>query len=102
MKKRNVCFAFLKVSRKVIDDNLNIKMIVYVVYRYLQNDEKTFEKSKTEIRNNISKLYKDFASSSYLSVEFNAKLFNFNQRFSTTMKALIFFAIEDVIVDRRI
>ena len=75
---------------------------MYVVYRCLQNDEKTFKKLKTEIRNDISKLYKDFVSSSYFSVEFNAKLFNFNQRFSTTMKASIFFVIDDVIVDRRI
>ena len=46
--------------------------------------------------------YKNFASLSYLSVEFSAKLFNFNRRFSMTMKASIFFAIENAIVDRRI
>ena len=86
MKKENICFAFLKASRKIIDDNLNMKMIMYVIYYYLQNDEKTFEKSKTEIRDDISKLYKDFASSLYFSIEFNAELFNFARRFSTTMK----------------
>ena len=102
MKKKNVCFAFSKVSRRVIDDNLNMKTIVYVVYRCLQNDEKTFEKSETKTRNDISKLYKDFASPSYFSIKFSAKLFNFNQRFSTTMKASIFSAIEDAIIDRRI
>ena len=73
---------------------------MYVAYRCLQNNKKTFKKSKTEIRNNISKFYKNFVSSSYFSVEFNAKLFNFDQRFSTTMKTLIFFAIENAIVDR--
>ena len=99
MKKKNVYFTFLKVSRRVIDDNLNMKMIIYVIYRCLQNDEKTFEKSETEIRDDISKFYKDFASSSYLSVEFNAKLFNFDQCFSMTIKASIFSAIENVIVD---
>ena len=78
MKKKNVYFAFLKVSRKVIDDNLNIKTIMYVVYRCLQNNEKTFQKSEAEIRNDILKLYKDFASSLYFSIEFNAKLFNFD------------------------
>ena len=77
-KKKNVCFAFSKVSRKIIDDNLNIKMIMYVVYRCLQNNEKIFEKLKTKIRNNISKLYKDLVLSLYLSVKFSAKLFNFN------------------------
>ena len=102
MKKENVYFAFLKVSRRIIDDNLNIKMIVYIVYRCLQNDEKTFKKSKTKIRNDISKFYKDFVSSSYFSVEFNAKLFNFNQCFLMIMKASIFFAIENVIVDCQI
>ena len=99
MKKKNVYFAFSKVSRKMIDDNLNMKTIVYVVYHYLQNDEKTFEKSKTKIRDDISKFYKDFASSSYLSIKFNAKLFNFDQHFLTTMKTSIFFAIENVIID---
>ena len=79
-----------------------MKMIVYVVYRCLQNDEKTFKKLKTKIRNDISKFYKDFVSSSYFSIKFNAKLFNFNQRFSTTMKTSIFSAIENVIIDRRI
>ena len=102
MKKKNVCFAFLKVSRRMIGDNLNIKTIVYVIYRCLQNDEKTLEESKTRIRNDISKFYKDFASSLYFSVEFNAKLFNFNRRFSTTMKASIFSVIKNVIVDCRI
>ena len=99
MKKKNICFAFLKVSRKIIDGNLNMKMIVYVTYRYLQNNEKTFEKLKTEIRDDISKLYKNLALSSYLSIKFNAKLFNFNRRFSTTMKASIFSAIKNIIVD---
>ena len=102
MKKKNVCFTFSKISRKVIDDNLNMKTIMYIVYHCLQNNEKIFEKLKTEIRDDILKLYKNLASSSYLSVEFNAKLFNFDQRFSTMMKASIFFTIKDVIVDRRI
>ena len=60
MKKKNVCFAFLKVSRRIIDGNLNIKTIMYVVYHCLQNDEKIFEKSKIEIQNNILKFYKEF------------------------------------------
>ena len=100
MKKKNVCFAFLKVLRRIIDDNLNMKTIVYVVYRCLQNDEETFEESEAEIRNDILKLYKNLASSLYLSVEFSAKLFNFDQHFSIMMKMSIFSAIEDVIVDR--
>ena len=99
MKNENVCFAFSKVSRRIIDDTLNIKMIVYVVYHCLQNNEKTFEESKTEIRNDILKFYKDFVSSSYLSIEFNIKLFNFDWRFSTAMKTSIFSAIKNVIVD---
>ena len=99
MKKKNVCFAFLKVSRKILDNNLNINMIMYIVYYCLQNNEKTFEKSKTEIRNDISKFYKNLASSSYFSVEFNAKLFNFNRRFLMMMKTSIFSAIENVIVN---
>ena len=102
MKKKNICFAFSKVSRRMIGDNLNMKTIIYVVYRCLQNDEKTFEKSETKIRDDISKLYKNFVSSLYFSIEFSAKLFNFDRRFLTTMKASIFSAIEDVIVDRRI
>ena len=102
MKKKNVCFAFSKVSRRMIGGNLNMKTIIYIVYHCLQNDEKTFEKSKTETRNDISKFYKNFVSSSYLSIKFNAKLFNFDRRFSMTMKASIFSAIENVIVDRRI
>ena len=102
MKKKNVYFAFLKVSRKIIDDNLNMKTIVYIIYRCLQNDEKTFEKLKTKIRNDISKLYKDFVSPSYFSVEFNAKLFNFDRHFLMIMKASIFFTIKNVIVDYQI
>ena len=102
MKKKNVCFAFSKVSRKVIDDNLNMKMIVYVVYHCLQNDEKIFKKSETETRDDISKLYKNLVSSSYLSIEFSAKLFNFNQHFLTTMKASIFSAIKNIIVNCQI
>ena len=49
MKKKNVYFTFSKVSRRIIDDNLNIKTIMYIIYHCLQNDEKTFEKSKTKI-----------------------------------------------------
>ena len=99
MKKKNIYFAFSKVSRKIIDDNLNIKTIVYIIYRCLQNDEKIFKKSKTETRDDISKLYKNLALSSYFSVEFNAKLFNFDRHFSTTMKTSIFFTIENVIIN---
>ena len=102
IKKKNICFAFSKVSRKIIDDNLNMKTIVYIVYRYLQNDEKIFKKLKIKIRNDISKLYKNFISPSYLSVEFNAKLFNFDRRFLKTIKASFFFVIENVIVNHRI
>ena len=102
MRNENVCFAFSKVSRKIIDGTLNMKTIIYIVYRCLQNNEKIFEKSETEIRNDISKLYKNFASSSYLSIEFNAKLFSFDRHFSTMMKASIFSVIEDAIIDHRI
>ena len=72
---------------------------MYVIYRCLQNDEKIFKKSKTEIQNDILKFYRNLASSSYFSIEFNTKLLNFNQHFSTTMKTLIFFTIENVIID---
>ena len=102
MKKKDVCFTFLKVSRKIIDDTLNIKTIMYIIYHYLQNDEKTFKKSKAEIRNDISKFYKNFVSSLYLLIKFNAKLFNFNRHFLITMKTSIFSAIENAIIDRRI
>ena len=37
----------------MINNILNIKMIIYVVYRYLQNNEKIFEKLKIKIRNDI-------------------------------------------------
>ena len=102
MKKKNICFAFSKVPRRVIGGNLNMKMIIYVAYRCLQNDKKIFEESETEIRNDISKLYRNFALPSYFSVEFSAELFNFNRCFLIMMKTSIFSAIEDVIVDRRI
>ena len=99
IKKKDVCFAFLKVSRRIIDGNLNMKMIVYIAYRCLQNDKKIFKKSKIKIWNDISKFYKDFVSLLYFSIKFSAKLFNFDRHFSTMMKALIFFTIENVIVD---
>ena len=102
IKNENVCFAFSKILRKIIDDILNMKMIIYVFYRYLQNNEKIFKKLKTRIRNDISKFYKNLASSLYLLIKFNAKLFNFNRHFLTTMKTSIFFAIKNAIVDRRI
>ena len=79
-----------------------MKTIMYVAYRCLQNDEKIFEKSKTKIRNNILKFYKDLAPPSYFSIKFNIKLFNFDQRFLTMMKASTFSAIEDAIVNHRI
>ena len=102
MKKKNICFTFSKVPREIIDSILNMKMIVYVIYRCLQNDEKILKKSNAKTRNDISKLYKNFVSSSYFSIEFSAKLFNFDRRFSMTMKASTFFTIENVIVDCRI
>ena len=76
-----------------------MKTIVYVVYHYLQNDKKTFKKLKIKIQNDISKFYKNLVSSLYLSIKFSAKLFNFDRYFSMTMKASIFSAIENVIVD---
>ena len=102
MKKKNVYFVFSKVPRKVIDNTLNMKTIMYVVYYCFQNDEKTFKKLKAKIWNDISKFYKDLTSSLYLSIEFNVDVFKFNRRFSTTMKTLIFFAIKNVVVDYRI
>ena len=51
---------------------------MYVIYHCLQNDEKIFKKSKTKTQNDISKLYKNFVSSLYFSIEFNAELFNFD------------------------
>ena len=77
-----------------------MKTIVYIIYRYLQNDKKTFEKLKIKIQNDISKFYKNLVSSLYLSIEFNAKLFNFDRYFSMTMKTSFFSAIENIIVDR--
>ena len=100
MKNKNVCFTSSKISRKIIDDTSNMKTIMYVIYYCLQNNEKTFKKSKAEIRNDISKFYKNLVSLSYLSIEFNVKLFSFDRRFSTTIKALIFFIIENAIVNR--
>ena len=79
-----------------------MKIIVYVVYRCLQNNEKILKKSNAKTRDDISKLYKDFASSLYFSIKFNAELFNFDRRFSTIMKTSTFFAIENVIVDHQI
>ena len=76
-----------------------MKTIIYIVYHCLQNDEKTFEESETETRNNILKLYKNLVSLLYFSVEFNAELFRFDRRFLMIIKASIFFAIENVIVD---
>ena len=99
MKKKNIYFAFSKISRRIIDDILNMKTIMYVIYCCLQNDEKIFKKSKTKIWNDISKFYKDFVSSSYLSIKFNAKLFNFDRRFLMTMKTSIFSTIENAIID---
>ena len=76
--------------------------MMYVAYRCLQDDDETFEESEVETRNDVSKFYKDLASFSYLSIEFSAELFNFNRRFFATIKTLIFSAIDDVIVDRRL
>ena len=102
MKKKDVCFIFLKVSRKIIDNILNMKIIMYIVYRCLQNDEKIFKTSKSETRNDILKFYKNFALLSYFSIEFNAELFNFNRYFSMTIKTSTFSAIENVIIDHQI
>ena len=55
-----------------------------------------------DARNNISKLYRDLASSSYFSIEFSAELFSFSRRFLATIETSIFSAIDDVIVDRRL
>ena len=90
MKKKNICFMFSKISRRIIDDNLNIKTIMYVIYRCLQNDEKTFKKLKTKTQNDILKLYKNLASPLYFSIKFNIKLFNFDRRFLMTMKTSFF------------
>ena len=76
--KKNVYFAFSKVSQKIFNDILNIKTIVYVVYYCWQTNKKTFKKLKTKIRNDISKLYKNFILLLYLSVKFNVNIFNFN------------------------
>ena len=91
---------FLKVSRKIINDNLNMKIIMYVVYHCLQNDEKTFNKLKIKIRIDISKFYKNLISLSYFLIEFNAELFNFDRHFLMTMKTSFFSVIENVIVNR--
>ena len=102
MKKKNICFAFSKISRKIIYNTLNMKMIIYVAYRCLQNNEKILKKLNVKTRNNILKFYKDLASPSYFSIKFNAKLFNFDRRFSTIMKTSTFSAIKNVIIDCRI
>ena len=102
MKMKNVCFASSKVSREFIKSTLNMIIMMYVAYRCLQNDDETFEKSEIEIRNDVLKFYRNLASSSYFSIEFSAKLFSFSRRFLATIKTSIFFAIDDVIIDRRL
>ena len=102
MKIKNVCFAFSKVSREFIENRLNMIIMMYIVYRCLQNDDEILKKVKIKIRNDISKLYRDLVLFSYFSIEFNAKLFNFNRRFFTTIETSIFFAIDDVIVNRQL
>ena len=102
MKMKNVYFASSKISRKFIKSSLNMIIMIYIVYRCLQDNDETFEESEIKIRNNILKLYKNLASFSYLSIKFSAELFNFNQRFLATIKKLIFFAIDNVIVNRRL
>ena len=100
MKMKNVCFASSKVSKEFIESTLNMIIMMYIVYRCLQNDDEIFEKSKIETRNDILKFYKNLASSLYLSIEFSAELFSFNRRFLATIKTSIFSAIDDVIIDR--
>ena len=102
MKMKSVCFTFSKISRKFIKSSLNMIIMMYVVYRCLQNDDETFEKSKVEIQNDILKFYRNLASFSYFSIEFSAELFSFSQRFFATIKTSIFSAIDDVIVNRRL
>ena len=63
--KKNVYFAFLKVSRKIIDNILKMKIIVYIIYHCLQNDEKTFNRKILKffikkIRANILKIISEF------------------------------------------
>ena len=102
MKIKNVCFASSKISRKFIKNSLNMIIMIYIVYRCLQNNDEIFEELKVEIRNDISKLYRDLASFSYFSIEFSAELFNFSRQFLAIIKTLIFSAIDDVIVNRRL
>ena len=102
MKMKNVCFTSSKISREFIESSLNIIIMMYVVYRCLQDDDETLEESKVEIRNDILKLYRDLASFLYLSIEFSVKLFNFSRRFLAIIKTSIFSAIDDVILDRRL
>ena len=52
-------------------------IMMYIAYHCLQNDDETFEKLKVEIRNDISKLYRDFALFLYFLIEFSAELFSF-------------------------
>ena len=77
-------------------------IIIYIVYCCLQNNNKIFEKSEIEIRDDILKFYKNLALFLYLSIEFSAKLFNFSRQFLATIKTSIFSAIDDVIVDHRL
>ena len=53
-------------------------IMMYIVYRCLQNDDEILEKSEIETRDNILKFYKNFTSFLYFSIEFSAELFNFN------------------------
>ena len=53
-------------------------IMIYIAYRCLQNDDEIFEESEVEIRNDILKFYRDFASSLYFSIEFSAELFSFS------------------------
>ena len=102
MKKGDVCFASPKVPRRVIGGTLDMKTIVYVAYRCLQNDGETLEEPEAGTRDDISKLYRDLAPPSYLPVEFSAELSSSGRRFPAAMEAPTFSAIGDAIVGRRV
>ena len=102
MKIKNVYFASSKVSRKFIENTLNMIIMMYVIYHCLQDNDEIFKESKIEIWNDILKLYRNLALFLYFSIEFDAELSSFSRRFFTIIKTSIFFAIDDVIVDCRL
>ena len=97
----NFCFNSSKISRAVMDNALEMRTVVYVIYRGLYEDGGSLENHAVGSHDAIGKCIAILGPLVHISVEFSPRTSRPNQRFPASLKMPSLCATGDAIIGRR-